>query len=71
MALDRGTPATDRHPQFDHLPQIPTGSLWRSENPIGWYPDPWMRNEQRFFNESGWTYSVRNGGVMGVDRKGR
>lgn len=41
-----------------------------SPPPEGWYPDPFGRHRQRFWDGSHWTSRVTDGSSVGIDQPG-
>jgi Protein of unknown function (DUF2510) len=71
FVVDYGTPEptpyapteTPVNPDFDGF-----GDAASAEAPIaGWYPDPSMRHQARFWDGFKWTERVADGGIEGVD----
>jgi hypothetical protein len=45
----------------------PTGSPGFTGTAPGWFTDPFVRHEQRYWSGSEWTEHVTDGGVPGID----
>lgn len=64
----RPPPAGDAHPSgaSDPAGAEDSGTTFGGTAP-GWFRDPFVRHEQRFWSGAAWTEHVQDGGVPGID----
>jgi hypothetical protein len=62
---DRSVPTAGDHPSV--TPSAGTGAAGLGGTEPGWFRDPFVRHDQRYWSGSAWTEHVQDQGVPGVD----